>query len=1197
MREGDQRASLAAVRVEPAGEISVPAARALRPETRPPRRRLGAADLFWIALVAAIGGIVAWSGSGLIPRALGSWDATDIYFQADTGRVFANLTDPDSDHYRSKVHPLFGFVGYPSVRLIGAVLGLDRFGAVRAFQAICGAFPPALLYLLARGMGVRRPDAALAALALCATAAFVFWTAATETYALGAASILIPMVVLAWLPPGRTGRLGLIAASVASAAITITNVMSGAIAAVAAVGWRRAAIILYQAAAVVVLLWGIQFVFIPSVRFPLDILEERKYVTRGEGDPVGHAAAVARTFAIHSLVMPPPATVPASNPAGAVLSIQHAGIALAPLQLAALAAGAALLALGVYNGWSGRLRRMTVALGTLLGLQLALHLVYGNETFLYALHWTPALVALAAMALAGRAVWPARMLMVLFIAAAGANNWARLRETGRDLAEITAPLRPPNPAWPALACVDSSLAAKIEGKLRWRRRSGEMRAESGISRDGWGAAAGREADPYAPRGRVHIPIGLANTVDTLKTFVEPEGCFSPGVAAYGVYFWVVTDGRVIAPTQDGVEVEHGLPPGGALIPWSSWSAGGVRVRSEICQAAVPSPAGDCSVVGARVTLSNPGDSAREVSLVVALRALGPAGGRVYRVDVRDGAVLVNSRPAIVPGLAASAAFALAGDDAAAAVVTAETGATSAVSEAGDGSAALRFDLKLEPGSARTVPLVFPVLPGRYAVGHRWDGSSPGAQLDLSVPGAEHGILQPDPGLAFYQGLRADDLFSAAAAYWRDLSGRVTLDLPDPRWADALAAITGHLALCMNQGAPDVAAINYNVFNRDGVYTASVLQKAGRPELAAAAIDYFISHPFNGRVRCEADNPGQVLWIIGEQYRFTRDGAWLRRVYPAVRKLVEMVRYYRTTPGPHFVSPTSLEVGSAIPPGHRRQPLEPGACDGFHPEYTEAFDIAGLRQAAALAGALGETAEGSDWAALAELLYFRYDERFGGRLAQGYGSYCVLWPCRLYPLDAGSGAGAFGGMGVRRPGGWRYFPLAAAHQGLLAGSRAAGHETVSAHLEHGQMRGWFAFDEGGPSGRGGWRRVNTTWDPEVAMPHGWAIAEMALLIRDCLVFEDGAALVVLGGVPPEWFDRPMRIRGLPTHAGELGLEYEPTGAGGTLRLSGPAASHTVVLRLPPERGPAVTAGGRAVPVSARGDAVIEGGGMVEVRFTR
>ena len=84
---------------------------------------------------------------------------------------------------------------------------------------------------------------------------------------------------------------------------------------------------------------------------------------------------------------------------------------------------------------------------------------------------------------------------------------------------------------------------------------------------------------------------------------------------------------------------------------------------------------------------------------------------------------------------------------------------------------------------------------------------------------------------------------------------------------------------MNEGAPDVAVVNYNVFNRDGVYVANILQKAGRADLAAEAIDYFLAHPFNGRSYPEADNPGQILWILGEHWRFARDRTWLTARLP------------------------------------------------------------------------------------------------------------------------------------------------------------------------------------------------------------------------------------------------------------------------------------------------------------------------------
>lgn len=85
------------------------------------------------------------------------------------------------------------------------------------------------------------------------------------------------------------------------------------------------------------------------------------------------------------------------------------------------------------------------------------------------------------------------------------------------------------------------------------------------------AAAPAAGNVLDPRGKVHVPIGIRNTLDTLKTFGEPEGNFSPGVGTYGVYFWLYghQDKMLHAPTQQGATVTYGLHPGGLLIPCAS----------------------------------------------------------------------------------------------------------------------------------------------------------------------------------------------------------------------------------------------------------------------------------------------------------------------------------------------------------------------------------------------------------------------------------------------------------------------------------------------------------------------------------------------------------------------------------------------------------------------------------------------------
>jgi hypothetical protein len=703
------------------------------------------------------------------------------------------------------------------------------------------------------------------------------------------------------------------------------------------------------------------------------------------------------------------------------------------------------------------------------------------------------------------------------------------------------------------------------------------------------AVAGGTDAALDPRGEIHIPIGVANTLDSLKTFVEAEGNFSPGVGSYGVYFWLYDKaaGRLFAPTMKDVPCEHGLAEGGYLLPWSKWAAGNVEVRSELCHVLQDTPHGQVHVVGARVTLRNAGHEPTTAALYTALRPLGPAGFDVRDLRINDGgdALLVEGKTALVAKQNPSGSG----------VVRTDTigqfalrGATpeerSAESAQGNCSGALRFDVTLQPGESRTFAFVCPVLAGRRAVRHQWDGVSEWAQFDLAKPNPDTGgVLQPDPGLSYYRQLEVGRLFAEARDYGQKLVGRVELRLPDRRWSEAFAAITGHAAIAMNEGAPDVAVVNYNVFNRDGVYVANILQKAGRADLAAEAIDYFLAHPFNGRSYPEADNPGQVLWIMGEHWRFTRDRVWLERVYPEARKLTAMIRYYRTADGPHWVQMDALAFGDSVPTEKRRE-LNPGRCDGHNPAYTEAFDLAGIRAAASLARTLSMSDAAVDCDVFATELFARYDRTYGSKLADRYGSYCVLWPCRLYRFGAGKAYEQFWNLGPQKPQSWRYFPLARAHQSLLAGNREAGYRTLESHLDQPQMQRWYAFDEGGKSGSGGWGPLRTKWNGSVAMPHGWAIAEVHLLIRDCLAYEDDGRLVLFAGIPVGWFtDRAgLRIRHLPTHFGDLDVSWDVTSDGGTLRLEGRAVPpEGFLLSLPDSRKPTVSVGRRTVERTERG----------------
>jgi len=677
-----------------------------------------------------------------------------------------------------------------------------------------------------------------------------------------------------------------------------------------------------------------------------------------------------------------------------------------------------------------------------------------------------------------------------------------------------------------------------------------------------------QAEGFAPRGRIHLPIGIPDTRDTLKTFVEAEGNFSPGFGTCGIAFWIHDPAtrRFYAPTMDDVPHTRGLREPGVLIPWTQWKAGAVEVRSEVCHVL----RGDTHLVGSRVRLTHTGSEPTQVTLYATVSALGAAGGPIGELAIQGDVILANRQPVLISAQQPDAGDAPAPEPDSRVHPLEKLPPNPAIRmKSENASGALLFQVALAPGEAKTFRFISPVLHGRRAAPHLWDGVSPWAQMDDADPilGTQ-GTPQPAPGVDFYRAIPPDELFAEAENYWRKFRGDVQLDLPDPRWHEAFHAIPAHAAMCLNEGAPDVAVINYNVFNRDGVYVANIFQKTGKFDLARGVIDYFLRRPFNGRVQPEADNPGQILWLIGEHWRFTRDRAWLEGVWPAAKRIAEMIEYYRTTPEPHWVSVNGIDFGENVPDGDRMR-LKPGACDGHHPEYTEAFDLAGLRAAALLAGEINDAATRAKLTALIARLAQEYDARFRADLRNfEYANYSALWPCRLYPLTDQT----FRDIGAQAPRSWRYFPLALAHQGLLAGNREAAHGTLAQHFEIDSMRGWYALDEGGPSAPGNWGKIKSSWKVNnkgpnhvgsaTAMPHGWSIAELHLLLRDALAFEDDDQLVLFAGLPPEWFAKPMQFKNLPTHFGALNLEWKPGETENTLHLSGlipPPAQ--VVIRLP------------------------------------
>lgn len=352
-------------------------------DSPPVRRWRMLLPAFGAALLAAA---VAFICSKAVPREA-FLSTHDVWFEGDLRRVFANMVDRNSDHYRSKVHPLFSLVAYGMVWVPRRLLSMDPLLSVRiAGAAVAFAWG----FLLYRLLHTITRDAIAAFLLTCtalASASFLFWGTVPETYLFGSASILFALLVTLKATEWRiTGAIA------ATLAFTVTNVMAGLASAIVSLPWRRALQAAANALCIVVILWGVQKYAIPSTQFFIGDKEEKDYMFRLDADRV---SSVARSFFVTSMVMPTPTRETRYYQPEAVLFTQHAPVS----GWAAIVAWLALLLLGLVGlRDASDVRPLRVALLLTLAGQLALHVVYGEETFLYSLHFMPLLVLVAAFA-------------------------------------------------------------------------------------------------------------------------------------------------------------------------------------------------------------------------------------------------------------------------------------------------------------------------------------------------------------------------------------------------------------------------------------------------------------------------------------------------------------------------------------------------------------------------------------------------------------------------------------------------------------------------------------------------------------------------------------------------------------------------------------------------------------------------------
>jgi hypothetical protein len=1016
---------------------------------RPDAGRRHVVDAVVAACLALVAALASFQGQGRVDPVLVGPDGWDIWFDADVPAVYENMTQRHSDHVRTKDHPLFPLLIFPVVKL--ARLVVSPAVAVRWLVAAVVGLNLGLLFVVLRLLGVGRP-AALAFAALAATTATsMFWSVVPETYQFGALSVLLAVTLAAM--KRRLAPAWYVAVGALTMSFTITNGLAGLAVIISRFCWGRALTAIAASVAAVTVLWGVQKHVFPTATFFLGDPLRTQFIMPYES----HPAHVLRAFFAHSVVMPVLGTleVPWWIPQ---LSVQSSPIGAGGWWAMALVAGWwSLLGAGLLGLAATRQHRAArfVLVAVILG-QLALHLLFGRETFLYAAHFTPLLVIVAAFSVfTPLRATAAALALVLAIGLAVHN----LHQLGVAFDRVREHVTP-----------------RILTRAAMRARPA----------DAW------------PRGTGHVLLGWPGAPAEQKAYHEPGGSLSPGVGTFGVAVWVAdARGEVIA-TGDTIATN--------VIRQRFAAASGSGLPSVVTETPFYRAAWSSPMPGRWVLALTPHPPATPILVV---RSVGPAGGRLTslrwsggRLTIGDGWSLTVAPPPRAVHL---------GDERDPGWKTSRSGQTGARSE--DGWAFARLELDR---SARVV-----------------------VTLDAASGG---GSDRPGP---------------AADAPLR-------LEIPDDDFVRSLQAQVAHIQMGRVGGESRPGDFSYPApWPRDAAYSAVALARVGRIDDGRALAAVLAERDFFGGFGPEADAPGLALWALEEigSMLDSRDyDAWL---WPHARRKAEQILSMLTT-----TRALRRPAEEPIMPGYRRHPdltlvaesssdgLIRGRVDWERPAlYVSAISYRGLLDAARLADRLAERADAARWRTAAEGLRGAWVRGLAAaRETDDQHTFSGgLWPSAIATAATDAYRRTLDQRFLARrdrDGGYRttvrstHVEVAEAHQWLFLARADRVWSTLRWLWTNQASPGLYTWwrdagqDTADPFHR--WDHVRGWVRPPHLTPDAWTAAEVLLLQLDMLGYADDApepSIVIGGGVPRSWLDRPLSARGIHTRLGAIDWTWD------------------------------------------------------------
>ena len=363
--------------------------------------------------------------------------ALNIWFDSNAPLVYMAMTSRGTKLQMTNRHPLFPYVGVLPVKAMGLIGIPEPLGVSLALAFGVGIMSG--LFALTLVMTIENVALMWLSQALFfASSSFVFWSGICERFPLGSATILAVTAGVAYY--SKKGGMPVVAAvllNVISLSITITNWMFGLLMTFHFFKIKTAIRVTLYALLITTLLWLLESLFIEQKNslVHVDSWNQKFILNSYAGSLYQKLIALLG----HTMVIPSihPYGFPEGVGAGAheMLGVAHARLGSGSLLGALLATAWGLLFIG--GGFLWWLKTEKSVFDRFLSLailgQVALHMVYGVELFLYGLHVIPLVLLFVTRGLdelkgaQRRALIPALCLFVPLLAVHNITRYTEAR--------------------------------------------------------------------------------------------------------------------------------------------------------------------------------------------------------------------------------------------------------------------------------------------------------------------------------------------------------------------------------------------------------------------------------------------------------------------------------------------------------------------------------------------------------------------------------------------------------------------------------------------------------------------------------------------------------------------------------------------------------------------------------------------------